>query len=339
MAKNRKIEGYNRPSLSKFRAASMLGFRATINCGDLHMAEHSLEVFTFDTEFLSVEHVIGSYLIRSNDGLILIETGPSTVYDVLVEKIRAVGAEPADVRHVFLTHIHFDHAGGAWKFADLGAKIYVHPIGLPHLHNPERLWGSAKRIYGDAMETLWGDMQPIAKEQLIAAADGDVRDIGGVTIRTHYTPGHAVHHNAYQIGDAVFTGDVAGVRIEGGPVIPPCPPPDIDIELWKKSIQLLRDLKPARLYLTHFGEIEDVTAHLDALEIALDEVSLWMKPHYDAGRSIEDITPEFIEFSRVRLRKAGASEEQIDRNEKANPSYMSVAGLMRYWKLKEQGRL
>src|SRR5699024_2368185 len=115
--------------------------------------------------------------------------------------------------------------------------------------------------------------------------------------------------------DVVFTGDVAGVRIENGPVIPPCPPPDIDIELWKKSIQLLRDLQPTRLYLTHFGDIQDVEAHLNALETALDDAAAWMKPQYDAGRSVADITPEFVEYSRDRLRKAGVSEAQIDRNE------------------------
>lgn len=296
-------------------------------------------IHTLDTHFLGEPHVIATYLMESKDGLILIETGPSTVYERLCEEIGQLGFDPSDIRHVLLTHIHFDHAGGAWQFAQAGAKVYVHPVGLPHLQNPERLWGSAKRIYGEAMEQLWGDMQPIPASQLVATTHEQVLSIGGIDITVLETVGHAVHHNAYQVDDRIFTGDVAGVRIDGGPVIAPCPPPDIDIEAWKKSIQILRDAKPSALYLAHFGIIDTPLPHLDELERALDDAAAWMKPHYDAGATVEEVQPKFVEFSRQRLRDAGASEEEIDRNEKANPSYMSVAGLMRYWKLKEQGRL
>lgn len=296
-------------------------------------------IHTLDTHFLGESHVIANYLMESDDGLILVETGPSTVHERLQREIADRGYSWKDVRHVLLTHIHFDHAGGAWKFAASGAKIYVHPAGLPHLENPERLWGSAKRIYGDAMEQLWGDMQPIASRQLIPVDHGDVLRIGGLELEVYYTPGHAVHHNAYRIADVIFTGDVAGVRIDGGPVIAPCPPPDIDIELWKKSLQILRDAEPSALYLAHFGVIKDPFPHLAELGQALDDAAAWMKPHFEAGATLEEVQPQFVEFSRRRLRDAGASEEEIDRNEKANPSYMSVAGLMRYWKLKKEGRL
>ena len=299
----------------------------------------SILIRTLDIRFLDEPHVIANYLIESNEGLILIETGPVTAHNHLKEAIKAEGFDWKDVRHVFLTHIHFDHAGGAWKFAQNGAKIYVHPIGLPHLANPERLWNSAKRIYLDDMERLWGEMKPIDPQQLVAVGDGDKIEIGGVVIRAYYTPGHAIHHNAYQIDDIVFTGDVAGVKINQGPVVPPCPPPDIDISAWKNSIQKIKKLHPRKLYLAHFGTVTDVENHFNQLEHMLDDWSSWIKPHFEAQTPAMTITPQFVAYTQNQLRQFGVSEDDIARYEKGNPSFMSVSGLLRYWKLKSEGRL
>lgn len=298
-----------------------------------------MQTHILDLDFLDESSSIASFLIESSDGLILIESGPETTFDHLTIAIERKGFDWKDVRHVLLTHIHFDHAGAAWKFAENGAKIYVHPIGLPHLQNPEKLWNSAKMIYGDDMDRLWGEMKPIDEKLLVAADDGEVLKIGGLEIKVHYTPGHAVHHNAYQIENIIFTGDVAGVKINNGPVVPPCPPPDIDLGKWKKSIQKLKDLKPEKLYLTHFGIVEEVEKHLSELEIILEDWANWMKPYFDAETSAEEITPKFMDYTRNQLKKAGVSEEDLVRYEYANPSWMSVAGLLRYWKLKEQGRI
>ncbi len=296
-------------------------------------------VHVLDTHFLEQSEVIGVYLLESDDGLILMETGPETVHEHLKAAIAAAGYNWHDVRHVLLTHIHFDHAGGAWKFARNGAKIYVHPIGLPHMANPTRLWNSAERIYGDNMARLWGSMAPIDTSQLVALEDNDHVNIGGVDITTHYTPGHAIHHNAYQIGDIIFTGDVAGVKINDGPVVPPCPPPDIDIHAWKESLRKLRGLKPSRFYLAHFGVVSSPHHHMDQLETILDDWAAWMKPRFDAGESAAAITPDFVAYTQQQLRDAGVSQDNIDRYESGNPSFMSVTGLLRYWKLHEQGRL
>ncbi len=292
-----------------------------------------------DVHFLGQSSVIANYLIPSDDGLILIETGPETTFEHLKAAIAEKGYDWKEVKHVLLTHIHFDHAGAAWKFADQGAKIYVHPIGLPHLNNPERLWNSAKRIYKDDMERLWGSMQPIAQSQLIPVDDRKILRIGGLEIKAIYTPGHAVHHNAYMLEDVIFTGDVAGVRIHNGPVVPPCPPPDIDIEAWKKSIQKLRNLQPKTLYLAHFGEINDPIKHLSDLEIMLDDWKNWMKPNFDAQVPPDDLIPEFVAYTHQQLKASGMDKDDLDRYDKGNPAYMSVAGLLRYWKLKKQGRL
>lgn len=295
---------------------------------------------TLDTRFLGQTHVIANYLMESEDGLLLVETGPVTVFEHLKKAMADQGYYWKDVKHVLLTHIHFDHAGGAWKFAENGAKIYVHPIGLPHLHNPERLWKSAKRIYKDDMERLWGAMKPIPEKQLVAVEDGDRIDLGGIEVNVFYTPGHAVHHNAYQVGQAIFTGDVAGVKINDGPVVPPCPPPDINVELWKKSIEKLRKQKADILYLAHYGKVEDVENHLDNLEEILADWAEWMRPQYEAGADPEKVTQEFVSYTQNQLMELGVMDnEDLDRYEKGNPSFMSVTGLMRYWKLKEQGRL
>lgn len=296
-------------------------------------------IHILDLDFLDESHSIASFLIESSDGLILIECGPETTFDHLKQAISQKGFDWKEVKHVLLTHIHFDHAGAAWKFARNGAKIYVHPIGLPHLQNPEKLWNSAKMIYQDDMERLWGRMEPVDENLLMPADDADMITIGDMEFKVHYTPGHAVHHNAYQLGNTIFTGDVAGVKINNGPVVPPCPPPDINIGLWKVSIQKLRNLNPEFLYLTHYGKVENIQQHFDELEIILEDWANWIKPYFDSGISTEEITPKFMAYTKKQLKNAGISDQDIQRYEYANPSWMSVSGLLRYWRLKEQGRV
>jgi glyoxylase-like metal-dependent hydrolase (beta-lactamase superfamily II) len=292
-----------------------------------------------DLKFLQEEHSIGAFIVRTFFGPILIETGPMTTFSNLENGIKNLGIEITDIKHVFLTHIHFDHAGAAWKFAEHGAKIYVHPAGLPHLENPEKLWNSAKQIYQDKMEYLWGEMKPISSQQLIAASDQDEFNFGDTTIKVHYTPGHAVHHNSYQIDQVIFTGDVAGVQIDHGPVVPPCPPPDINIELWKESINKLRNLNSNWLYLTHFGAKNNPNKILDELETTLNQWANFIKPFYDTNTPPNEIVPKFMEFTTTNFKSSGLTNSEIQTYEYANPSWMSVNGLLRYWKLKEQGRL
>lgn len=297
------------------------------------------DIHIIDLEFLDLSNAIATFLIPSDDGLILIESGPESTYEHLIDAIKEKGVDPDDIKHVLLTHIHFDHAGAAWKFAEKGAKIYVHPIGLPHLQSPERLWNSAKMIYGDDMDRLWGEMKPIDENKLVAVEDGDEIRIGSLNFKVHYTPGHAIHHNAYQLDDTIFVGDVGGIKIKNGPVVPPCPPPDIDLGAWKTSIDKLKALHPKHLVLTHFGFVSNPIPHLDALEVMLHDWADWMKPHYEAHSDPAEITPKFVEYTKNQLRELGVPEKDIDSYDKANPSWMSVMGLLRYWKLKDQGRL
>lgn len=297
------------------------------------------KIHTIDLQFLKTNEAIASFLVETSDGPILIETGPASTSDQLESGIRKLGFEMTDIKHVLLTHIHFDHAGAAWKFASLGAKIYVHPVGVPHLENPSKLWNSAAQIYGDQMEYLWGNMESIPLNQLVSVAHQSVLKFGDLAIKAIHTPGHASHHIAWKLDDCIFTGDVAGVKIADGPAVPPCPPPDINLDDWKRSIQLIKDENPEHLYLTHFGKISNVKDHLDYLEKMLDSWSNWIKPHFEKNTDQKEVIPIFMEFTQQQLRDEGCNKELIQVYEYANPSWMSVAGLYRYWKLKSLGKI
>jgi glyoxylase-like metal-dependent hydrolase (beta-lactamase superfamily II) len=290
-----------------------------------------------DLHFLGHEHTIAAFLVESTEGLLLFETGPYSTFPTLKSQLRQLGHSIDDIKHVFLTHIHLDHAGAAWALAERGAQIYVHPFGYSHMKDPSKLLASATRIYGDDMNRLWGTLKPIDASQLNEVAHESEYEIGGKRIKAWHTPGHAVHHIAWQVEEGLIAGDVAGVRIHGGPVVPPCPPPDIQLEDWQESIQLIRQINPAALYLTHFGRVEkkDIDTHLNRLEEKLTDWANWMKPHYEAGHQPAELVADFQEYVRQQLLSEGLPEAEIKYYESANPSDMSVAGLMRYWRKKE----
>lgn len=291
---------------------------------------------TLDLYFRETEETIAAFLIETSEGAILFECGPYSVFAVLEEELAKHNYTIKDIKHLFLTHIHFDHAGAAWALAANGTKVYVHPRGIKHLHAPERLYASAQRIYGDQMEMLWGKMEGIPLELLHSTEHNEIISIGDTSIKALHTPGHAVHHIAWKIGDNIITGDVAGCRIDEGIVVPPCPPPDINLEDWGKSIDILLNEKPKALYLTHFGEVKKVKKHLEALRSILWNWANFIKLYYDMGSSVEDVIPTFSDYTDEQLRKAGASEALIKKYSYANPAWMSVAGLMRYWKKKDE---
>ena len=275
--------------------------------------------------------VIASFVLETKEGPVLFGTGPESRFSVLLDGLNALGYAAPDVKHVFVTHIHLDHAGAAWRMAERGATIYVHPKGAPHLVDPSRLWASASRIYGEQMETLWGQMGHVPEGQIEVVQDGQVIQIGEVRIQALETPGHAYHHHAYLIGDVLMGGDVTGVKIGRGPVLPPCPPPEIHIELWRESLARLRQLNLRQIYLTHFGLVEDVGPHLDALEVRLLEWADWIKQKLKSGLTREQMVLEFEAHVAATLRAAGLSQEEVQEYELADPSWMSVDGLVRYW--------
>lgn len=280
--------------------------------------------------------VIGTAVIGEAGGpLALVDCGPESVFPNTIAGLRAAGLRPEDVTHVFVTHIHFDHAGAAWRWAeDYGATVCVHPRGAPHLADPTRLLASATMIFGDQMGRLWGDMRPVRADKLRVVNDGEIVEAAGRPFQALDTPGHAQHHHAWWLAAerTLFAGDMMGVVIDGGPCLPPCPPPDINLEQWFASLQKIMALRPARAFLTHFGEIDDPVKRLNELAERLLDWAEWIAEELKIGLPEEKIVPLFEQRVRAELKQAGLSDELLDTYEQADPAAMSVGGLARYWR-------
>jgi glyoxylase-like metal-dependent hydrolase (beta-lactamase superfamily II) len=286
-----------------------------------------------DLHFQNEACTIAAFLIETGDSPILVETGPHSTFPNLKRGIEELGYQLSDIKDVFISHIHLDHAGASWCMAEAGAKIHLHPFGFRHMKDPSKLLASAKMIYQDEMDRLWGTLKPIPEDQLIIAEDGDIFKIGDVEIESVHTPGHAKHHIAWKMGPVLFTGDVAGVAIHKGPVIPPCPPPDIDIEAWQASLVKIKSLTDVEtFYLTHFGIIEDPSEHLAKISDGLTKFANFLLPFAMKGIPPEDTVQPFSEFVINYLIGHGMDETDANLYEIANPSYMGAYGLMRYWK-------
>jgi glyoxylase-like metal-dependent hydrolase (beta-lactamase superfamily II) len=271
-------------------------------------------------------------LIRQGDAVVLIESGPGSTLAGLEAGLAKEGLSPRDVTHVLLTHIHLDHAGAAGWLAQQGAKIYVHRVGAPHMLNPDRLIASATRIYGDRMQTLWGEFLPVPQDQLIVPNDAQPIVIGNLEFIPLNTPGHAEHHYAYLFEDICFSGDVGGVRIPGYQYLRvPMPPPELHIERWRESIALLRKQTFKTIAPTHFGMFEDVTWHLNELEKGLDSASRWLEDVMPSDPSLEEMRQSYTEWIENEGKAMGLNEEVVRAYELANPLGMSADGLLRYW--------
>ena len=291
-----------------------------------------MKIHVLDTRQLGHSGIVAATALETGDGIALFDTGPESTFDNVIVDLRKAGFEPTDVRHVFLSHIHFDHAGAAWRFAQT-ATIYVHPIGAPHLIDPTKLIESATRIFGDDMDRLWGKIAPVPKERVKILEDNDVVRVPPFDIRAVATPGHASHHHVYHWDNNVFGGDIAGVRIGNGPPIPPFVPPELDIESWRESIAKIRRLNAANLYLPHFGKIAgSVDEHLAELDKRVARWSEWFRNRIRAGEDESSLRSTFAELEHAELRRGGASQAEVDGYEAADPSYMAVGAAIRYWK-------
>ncbi len=289
-------------------------------------------VHILDTFHLGRPGIIAATLIETTDGLAFFDVGAESTFNTVAKELRHRGFAPGDVRHVFLSHIHFDHAGAAWRFAELGATVYVHPRGAPHLLDPAKLVSSATRIFGDDMERLWGRFAPVPPDRLRILENDDRVHAGEIEVRAIETPGHASHHHVYQWEDNVFGGDVAGVRVGSGPPIPPFVPPELNIELWRESIAKIRALNPAKLFLPHFGLVkESIAAHLEALDERVVRWSEWFCERLRAGDDEAKLRSAFADYEAHDLRAGGASAEDVRDYEHADPSFMAVAANERYW--------
>lgn len=296
-----------------------------------------MEIIPLDLGFQGLEHAIAAYLVRGPAGAILIETGPGSTLQNLLSALAKQGLEAADIRHVLVTHIHLDHAGAAGWWANQGAQIYVHHVGAPHLVDPSRLLASAGRIYGSLMGLLWGETLPAPADRVIPLEDGDPIHVAGLQLTALDTPGHAWHHHVFRLGDVAFAGDAAGVRLPVGEWISvPAPPPEFKLDVWQKTLQRLRAERFAALYLTHFGRVDDVTEHLERFGERLMAAATFIREHMEAGESRDQIVQRYVSWNQEMALAQGVPAAVFEQYEAANPLYMSVDGIMRYWQKQQQ---
>jgi glyoxylase-like metal-dependent hydrolase (beta-lactamase superfamily II) len=258
---------------------------------------------------------IGVYLLDTSGGLALHDCGPASCVDTLKAGLAERGHELQDVKHLLLSHIHLDHAGAAGTLVreHPGLQVHVSEVGSPHLVDPSRLERSARRLYGDAFDDLWGELAAVPEENVHVAGD---RVVG---LECFHSPGHASHHVCYFDGDTVYAGDAAGVRIQPHrSVLPPTPPPEAEVEEWYRTLELIERREPRRLALIHFGVADDVSRHLTELRERLDA---WAR-RVENGVSEE----EFVAAARRDL-----APDEVDDYDRAMPFWQSYAGLRRYW--------
>jgi len=263
------------------------------------------------------ERTVASYLLDCDDGPALFDCGPTTTIAALKNGLEQHGLKLGDVRHLLLSHIHLDHAGAAGVLVREHPQLQVHvsEIGAPHLVAPERLERSARRLYGDMFDTLWGELAPVPQANVHVVGD---HVLG---LACFPTRGHASHHVSYLDRDGtLYAGDAAGVRIQPGrAVLPPTPPPEFDLESWQRTIEDLERRDPERLALIHFGVADDPQRHLAELRLELYDWTDFVR-----GGASED---EFVAYVRAELADSG---EQLEDWDTAMPLWQSYQGLKRW---------
>jgi glyoxylase-like metal-dependent hydrolase (beta-lactamase superfamily II) len=271
------------------------------------------------------ERVIGCWDL----GGVLVDPGPESRIETLLE---GVGEEPSAL---LLTHIHLDHAGATGALVERfpALEVWVHAKGAPHLADPTKLLQSAQRIYGDEMESLWGRVLPVPEQNLRVLEGGETITVDGRRLDVEYTPGHASHHVVYfdHADRTAYVGDVAGVRIPPSDFVrPPTPPPDIDVEAWERSIDVVADRRPARLALTHFGAVEEPGPHLEQTKRRLrDQAELARRMLAEHGDT-EAASREFVS-EMDRLTRESSDSQTVAVFEVGAPIEQAWLGLRRYW--------
>ena len=288
-----------------------------------------------DLQFLGRRHAIATAVVHGPSGVALIDPGPSTCLANLEAGLQVGGIRLGDVSDILLTHIHLDHAGAAGtilrRHPDI--TVVVHQRGAPHLIAPEKLVESARRLWGADMDRLWGEVVPVPERNLRIVNGDEQVMAGGRTFEIAYTPGHASHHVSYYepSSGVAFVGDTAGMSVDGGYVLPPTPPPDIDIELWRGSVSRIERWAPRSLFLTHFGPIDAVRPHLARLLDHLDITAGLVRESLHGAGTDEERSIRFAGDLRRELRRK-MSEAQIAAYESAAPFPLLWLGLARYWR-------
>ena len=289
---------------------------------------------TIDLGFQGFSSVIAAFVVPTSDGrFALFESGPASSVEAVEKAVTDLGFVVEDLAGIFATHVHLDHSGGAGVLARrTGCTVYAHPAGVAHLIDPDaKLLPSAERLYGDMLEPLWGRTEGVPSRQLKTVGHGERIRIGELEVAAWHTPGHAVHHIAWQVGGDVVTGDVGGIRFPGADhVVPPMPPPDIDVEAWRESLNLLRGLAPERLLLTHFGAFDDPIRLLDELEERLLRWTAIAETIVASGGSRQDLAGSLGILEGEEIAAESLPEETLERYRRLCPMAENSAGLYRY---------
>ncbi len=299
------------------------------------MTDLPRSIAQIDIHHLGRPHVVASYLLEGG-APVIVDPGPTSDLPNLERGLAGRGLGLGDLQALLLTHIHLDHAGAAGAIVARYPHItvYVHERGAPHLIDPSKLLASAQRIYGDQLDALYGAFLPVPQANVAALRGGETLDLAGRDLDVLYTPGHASHHVSYidtQTG-AAFVGDTAGIRMPGfGYARPATPPPDIDLERWRASIDAILARDPALLLLTHFGAVGEPQRHFDALWA---NTQSWAETVRDSLAAGDD-----EQTAIARLQIVAGAEIGDDASDAARAAYsyaaavpMSWQGLARYWR-------
>ena len=289
-----------------------------------------------DLRFQGFPRVIATAVLHGSGGVALVDPGPSSALASLRATLGDAGLAISDVTALLLTHIHLDHAGatGTLVRENPRLRVYVHEKGAPHLINPNKLLASATRLYGDAMDRLWGEVVPVPTDAIVRLTGEERVGVGSRDLEVAYTPGHASHHVSYFSGDAgvALVGDTAGICVvPGGYVLPPTPPPDIDLEAWRGSLARIGRWSPDTLFLTHFGPSAPAAAHLTALADHLELAGRLVRESLAREGSDEARESWFADQIRGELRRR-MNEADAQAYELAGRFDLSWRGLARYWR-------
>ncbi|MFG1700158.1 MBL fold metallo-hydrolase [Nonomuraea sp. NPDC049309] len=293
------------------------------------------DVYEIDTKMAGYSGITAGYLILS-DRPCLVETGTSTSAPVVRDAIASLGVGPDELATVVVTHIHLDHAGGVGDIARFfpSAQIVVHEKGARHLADPSRLMTSARMVWGDKLDVLFGELSPTEAERIVALGDTGAIDLGnGRTLSSHYSPGHAKHHVGLvdsATGD-LYVGDAAGVYLpETGDLRPATPPPDFDLQTALNSIALFEALDPQRLLFSHYGPVDAVK---ETLERSAEELRVWVdltRQAHAEGMDLDHAVAMVRDRTKERYAQPASGDERAEQLELLSGAQSNVAGIL-HW--------
>jgi glyoxylase-like metal-dependent hydrolase (beta-lactamase superfamily II) len=292
-----------------------------------------------DLKFQQTAKIIATVVLQGAGGVALLDPGPTSTLPTLRRELGEAGMTMGDVTGIVLTHIHLDHAGATGTLLRENPKlrVFVSEVGAPHLIDPGKLLASAARLYGDQMDALWGEVAPVPGESIVVLSGGERIEAGGRTLLVSQTPGHASHHVSFFNPESgiAFVGDTAGIkRTPDGYVLPPTPPPDIDLEAWDVSLSRIEAWHPGTLLLTHFGPAAPVGLHISEMRENLAIVADFAKTSLTREESDEAREAWFTQQLRHALRQRHG-EADAHAYEVAGRFDLNWRGLARYLRKKD----